>query len=158
LIFLVLAILAIRGSRWAYAAFPLSILLYFPASVGFRMDPKSCDLMVNRPLAVSSLNNYPHMILFCVFFVVTAGHFRFSRWRSLGLLIVLTLAMGAGMEIAQGLSGTHHCKAIDLIPDSVGALAGLLIVLLWAAAARARLRGRASTKVRAGYKNNLFGK
>jgi len=108
------------------------------------MNPQSCYLTVNPSLARSSLSNYPHMILFGVFFVVTAGHFRLSGWRSLGLLILLTVAMGAGMEIAQGLSGTHHCKAVDLIPDSAGALAGLVIVLLWAAAARARLlRGRA---------------
>jgi len=130
LLFFALAILAIRGARWAYVGLVLFILLQFPASVGFRMHPKTCYLAVNPQLALSSLNNYPHMILFGIFFIVTVLHFRLSRWRPLAWAIGATVAMGAGMEIAQGLSGTHHCKAIDLIPDSIGALAGLLIVLL----------------------------
>ena len=130
LLFFALAVLAMRGARWAYAALALFILLQFPASVGFHMHPKACYLAVDAPLALSSLNNYPHMILFGIFFIVTVLHFRLSRWRPLAWAIGATVAMGAGMEIAQGLSGTHHCKAIDLIPDSIGALAGLLIVLL----------------------------
>jgi hypothetical protein len=130
LLFLAFVILAIRGVRWAYVAFAMSILLSFPAMVGFRMHPQVCDLTVNAPLAVASLGNYPHMILFGIFFVVTALHFRLSGWRSLGLAIAATVAMGAAMEIAQGLSGTHHCKAIDLTPDLIGAVAGLAIVLL----------------------------
>jgi hypothetical protein len=130
LIFLVLGILAVRGSRWAYAAFPLAILLYFPASVGFRTHPQACYLTVDGPLALESLDNYPHMILFGVFFVVTVLHFRLSGWRPLASVLALTVAMGAGMEIAQGLSGTHHCKAIDLLPDFIGALVGLAAVIV----------------------------
>ena len=99
LIFLVLGILAVRGSRWAYAPFPLCILLYFPASVGFRMHPQACYLTVNGPLTPESLHNYPHMILFGIFFVVTVLHFRLSGWRPLALVLALTVAMGAGMEM-----------------------------------------------------------
>ena len=138
LLFFAFAILAIRGARWAYVAFLIFILLQFPASVGFRMHPQACYLTVNRELAVASLSNYPHVILFAIFFVVTAVHFHLSGWRSLGLAIGLTVAMGAAMEIAQGLSGTHHCKAIDLIPDFIGAVTGLVIVLLSRGLANAR--------------------
>jgi hypothetical protein len=148
LIFLVLGILAVRGSRWAYAAFPLSILLYFPASVGFRMHPQACYLTVNGPLALESLSNYPHMILFGIFFFVTAMHFRLSGWRPLASVLALTVAMGAGMEIAQGLSGTHHCKAVDLIPDFVGALAGLVVVIIVGVVASAA-RGRGGESIKA---------
>jgi hypothetical protein len=38
-VFLVLGILALRGIRWAYAAYVLLGLLYFPARVGFRLNP-----------------------------------------------------------------------------------------------------------------------
>jgi hypothetical protein len=47
--------------------------------------------------------------------------------------------MGAAMEIAQGLSGTHHCKAIDLIPDFIGGLIGSILLALGGAIARRRL-------------------
>lgn len=140
LLFFALAILAIRGARWAYAGVALWVLLQFPASVGFRLHPKACYMTVNPPLALYSLSNYPHMILFGIFFTVTTLHFRLSSWRSLAWAIGLTVAMGAAMEIAQGLSGTHHCKAIDLIPDFVGALVGLLVVLLGRTIASASLR------------------
>jgi hypothetical protein len=130
LLFFVLAILAIRGARWAYAGVALWILLQFPASVGFRLHPEACYLTVNPSLALYSLSNYPHMILFGIFFIVTAMHFRLSAWRSLVWVLGLTVAMGAGMEIAQGLSGAHHCKAVDLIPDFIGAMLGLIVVIL----------------------------
>ena len=94
------------------------------------MHPKACYLTVNLPLALQSLSNYPHMILFCIFFVVTALHFRLSGWQPLAWSMGLTVAMGAGMEIAQGLSGAHHCKAVDLIPDFGGALFGLAVIIL----------------------------
>ena len=142
LLFFALAILAIRGARWAYVAFVMWILLHPPASVGFRMHPKACDLTVNVPLAFQSLSNYPHMILFCIFFVVTTLHFRLSGWQPLAWSIGLTVAMGAGMEIAQGLSGTHHCKAIDLVPDFMGALLGVIVVVLAGMIASAKLSRR----------------
>jgi len=139
LLFFALAILAIRGARWAYVGLVLFILLQFPASVGFQMHPKACYLAVNPQLARASLNNYPHMILFGIFFIVTALHFHLAGWRWLALAIGVTVAMGAAMEIAQGLSGTHHCKAIDLIPDFVGGLIGLMLLALGGAIARWRL-------------------
>jgi hypothetical protein len=141
LLFFALAVLAIRGARWAYVALAMWILLHPPASMGFRMHPKACDLTVNLPLALQSLSNYPHMILFCIFSLVTTMHFHFSGWRSLAWPIGLTVAMGAGMEIAQGLSGTHHCKAIDLIPDFIGALLGVLVTILGGIIAGTTLSG-----------------
>jgi len=132
LLFFALAILAIRGARWAYVGLVMWILLHPPASVGFHMHPKACELTVNLPLALHSLSNYPHMILFGIFFLVTTIHFHFTGWQSLAWSIGLTVAMGAGMEMAQGLSGTHHCKAIDLVPDFIGALLGLVVVVVGA--------------------------
>jgi hypothetical protein len=142
LLFFALAILAIRGARWAYIGLVMWILLHAPASIGFQMHPKACYLTVNLPLALQSLGNYPHMILFCIFYVVTALHFRLSGWQPLAWSIGLTVAMGAGMEIAQGLSGTHHCKAIDLVPDFIGALLGVIVVVLAGMIASAKLSRR----------------
>jgi hypothetical protein len=55
--FLVLGILSLRGVRWAYVTFVLLGLLYFPASVGFRLNPRPCELIPDVPLAVHSLTN-----------------------------------------------------------------------------------------------------
>src|SRR3712207_2984561 len=104
LIFLVLAVAALRGSRLAYAGFAMLILLYFPASTGFRVDPRPCELMFDVPLAVRSLGNYPHIILFSFFFLVTTRQLRSSGPRRLLRSIGLTFAMGAMMELAQALS------------------------------------------------------
>jgi hypothetical protein len=142
LMFLVLAILAMRGARWAYAGFVMLILLYFPASTGFRVDPKPCELTFNLPLGVQSLSNYPHIILFSFFFLVTTRQLRMSRWRRFGWSIGLTMAMGAAVEIAEGLSGKHYCKTVDLIPDFMGALLGLMVVVLGGTIASAKLSRR----------------
>src|SRR4051794_26429401 len=142
LIFLVLAILALRRARWAYAAFVILGLLYFPASNGFRVDPKPCDLRFDLPLAILSLSNYAHILLFSLVFLMTTKQFRLSGWRPFGWSIGLTMAMGAAVEIAEGLSGAHHCKAIDLIPDFVGALLGLMVVVVGGAIASATLGRR----------------
>ena len=127
--FLALAILAVRGRRWAYIAFALTIPLSFLAFAGFRGDPNTCELAFDLPFIVHALPNYPHIVMFAFFFMVTAGHFRFCGWQLWTWGIGLTMAMGAAMEIAQGLSGgTHHCKAVDLVPDFIGALLGLMLV------------------------------
>ena len=126
LVFLALAILAARGSRWAYDAFALMIPLSFFAFTGFRGDPNPCELAFDLHFIFHALPNYPHILLFAFFFLVTAGHFRFSSWQLWIGGIGLTMAMGAAMEIAQGLSGgTLHCKAVDLVPDFIGALLDL---------------------------------
>jgi len=130
LIFLVLAILAMRGTRWAYAAFVILGLLYFPASIGFRVEPKRCDLAFDLSYAIHSLSNYGHIVAFFFFFLMTTRQFRVLGWKSLGWSIGLTMAMGVAVEIAEGLSGAHHCKTVDLFPDFVGALLGMMVVVL----------------------------
>jgi hypothetical protein len=47
------------------------------------------------------------------------------------------IVMGALVEIAEGVSGSGHCRSRDLIPDAAGGLLGAVIVLLWN-----KLRGR----------------
>ena len=125
----VLGILALRGFRWAYVGFLLLGLLYFPIKSGFRFDIPPCELSFGLPLAVHSLRNYPHIILFTIGFVLTAAQFRLSKWRDFVLAAALILTFGALVELFQGSTRQGNCRLRDLIPDTVGALIGALIVL-----------------------------
>ena len=129
--FLALGILSLRGMRWAYITFVLLGLLYFPVSVGFRMNPRPCEVAVNLPLAIHSLTNYRHIVLFVLFFFMTSAQFRMSRWQGYVWSAVACLTMGLLVELAEGISGNHHCRMRDLIPDAAGVLIGAGIVFLW---------------------------
>jgi VanZ family protein len=83
-----------------------------------------------RSLAIQSLSNYGHIVIYCLFFLMTTRQFRSSGWRSWGWALGLTTAMGIAVEITEGLSGHHHCKAIDLIPNFIGTLLGLTVVVV----------------------------
>jgi hypothetical protein len=131
--------IALWRVRWAYVAFVVLGLLYLPASRGFRFDPQRCDVALNGPILVQSLGNYAHIILFALFFIVTVRQFHSSSWRSLGWSIAITMAMGAAIEIAESLTGAHHCKASDLVPDFLGATFGMMIVVLARKIARAKI-------------------
>jgi hypothetical protein len=129
--FLVLGILSLRGARWAYVTFVLLGLLYFPASVGFRLNPQPCELTPNIQLAVYSLTNYAHIVLFVLFFLMTSAQFRMSQWSGYAWAAVACIAMGILVEVAQGISGSGHCRLRDLIPDAAGVVLGAGIVFLW---------------------------
>lgn len=130
---LVFLLLALRGFRWAYAGFLVSALLYFPAHVGFNLHPRPCELLVDARLAAFSLTNFPHIILFALFFIVSAVHAFADGSATKSALIfaaIATLAMGVLLELAEGATGSGHCRLRDLIPDSVGLLLGALAVWL----------------------------
>src|SRR5262245_47602477 len=128
---LALGLLALRGVRWAYVAFVVLGLLYFPAKVNFHLDPHPCELTFDLPLAIHSLTNYPHIVMFALFFVMTSAQFRVINWSAFAWTTVATVLMGALVEIGEGVSGVGHCRMRDLIPDTVGAVVGSVIVLLW---------------------------
>jgi hypothetical protein len=129
--FFALGILSLRGMRWAYVTFVLLGLLYFPASVGFRLNPKPCELVPNIPLAVHSLTNYRHIVLFVLFFLMTSAQFRMTRWRGYAWAALACIVMGLLVEAAQGITGTGHCRLRDSIPDFAGVVLGAGIVFLW---------------------------
>jgi len=145
--FFALGILSLRGVRWAYFAFVLLGLLYFPARVGFQLDPHPCQLTINPTLAIHSLSNYAHIVLFTMFFLMTSAQLRMSNWRAFIWAAAATIAMGAMVEIGEGVSGKGNCRLRDLIPDAAGALIGSVIVLLWhRVRGRPRFRNSFSTK------------
>jgi hypothetical protein len=127
---LVLGVLALRGVRWAYVAFVVLGLLYFPAKVGFRLAPNPCQLTFDISLAMHSLTNYAHIVLFALFFVMTSAQFRVWNWPVFGWSAAATFMLGVLVEVAQGVTGEGNCRMRDLIPDAVGILVGSIIVLL----------------------------
>lgn len=136
--FLVLGILSFRGVRWAYITFVVLGLLYFPASVGFRINPKPCELMPSLALAVFSLTNYGHVVLFAFFFLMTSAQFRISRWSGYAWAALACLVMGLLIELSEGISGAHHCRMRDLVPDAAGTMIGACLLLLWQTVRRYR--------------------
>ena len=122
------AILAFWGKRWAYVAFIVLALLYFPMSVGFQLDPQPCEWTFGADLAVFSLTNYAHIVLFALFFIMTSRQFPMTTWRHYGWAALLTLGVGLLLEFAEGISGKGHCRIRDLIPDGAGALIGSGVV------------------------------
>lgn len=127
----VLVILSLRGIRWAYFAFVAAGLLYFPVSVGFKFNPQPCELTPSFQLAVHSLTNYAHIVMFAMFFIMTSAVLRTSNWSAFGWAAMATITMGALVEICQGLTGNGHCRLRDLIPDTAGIVIGSIIVMLW---------------------------
>jgi hypothetical protein len=104
-----LGVLSLRGVRWAYVAFVVLGLFYFPARVGFRFDPHPCELTFGLALAIHSLTNYAHIALFTLFFVMTSAQFRTLNARAFIWTAVATIAMGSLVEIAEGITGQGHC-------------------------------------------------
>ena len=129
--FLALGILSLRRVRWAYITFVLLGLLYFPASVGFRLNPQPCELTLNIPLAIFSLTNYAHIVLFVLFFIMTSAQFHMDHWPAFAWAVLAAIVMGALVELAEGIAGIHHCRLRDLIPDAAGIVIGAGIVFLW---------------------------
>lgn len=130
-VFVVLGALAFRRRRWAYFTFVALGLLFFPAQVGFHFQPQACDCSLSVPLALFSLTNYKHIVLFAIFFLMTSAQVRSSR--SPARLLIpwgAVVAMGIYVEAAQALTGKGHCRLRDLVPDLAGAILGAVILML----------------------------
>jgi VanZ family protein len=125
-----LGLLALRGVRWAYVAFVVLGLLYFPSKVNFHLDPHPCQLAFDLPLAIHSLTNYAHIVLFALFFVMTSAQFRRLNRQTFAWSALATIVMGVLVEIAQGVTGEGHCRLRDIIPDAAGIFVASIIVLL----------------------------
>jgi VanZ family protein len=133
-----IAAVALRRTRWArlarnvsrvaYGLLVLSPLIYFPYRSGFRLEPIACEWTFGSALAVHSLRNFPHVVLFAFFFLLTYAQLLDAR-RALLWSAAACLAMGLVVEIAQGVTRAGHCRMRDLIPDAVGALAGMILVM-----------------------------
>jgi VanZ family protein len=126
---------------WAYAGFVVVSLLYFPAHVGFRLHPQACELAPSLQLAIFSLQNTPHILIFGAFYVLSWIQFRRAGRAAFAWAGLATLVMGALVEIAEGVSGQGHCRLRDLVPDAAGALLAFLLIALGTSYVARRARG-----------------
>lgn len=134
------AALSLGVSRWIYAGFIILALLYFPAKSGFRVAWPSCEWQFGPELAGHSLTNYPHMVLFALFFLLTYAQLRGVQ-RAVPWTAAACLVMGSLVELAQGVTAYGHCRTRDLIPDAIGAIAGGGIVLVMSVTRRGTTGG-----------------
>ena len=126
-----LALIALRGRRWAYLAFVVLGLLYFPAQTHFRVHVPKCEhLLPTMHVLVLSLHNYAYIALFAGFYWISWVQFRRSDARAVWALLA-TLLVGALVEIAEGMTGRGHCRVRDLVPDAAGALGAALLLAVW---------------------------
>ena len=138
------AAVSLTTSRWVYGiVFPLS-LLYFPIKAG-GVRPIQCQWTFDFKMAVYSLGNFPHMIGFAIFFVLTVAQLPNVK-RAIAWAFAASLVLGFLVEIAEGATGIHNCRMRDLIPDMAGACIGaLVIVIARFTVSAAGARGRTAT-------------
>src|SRR2546423_2735282 len=129
----VLVLIALRGKRWAYFAFVLLGLLYFPAQTHFRVHVPKCEqILPTLQVLVVSLHNYAYIALFAGFYWMSWVTFRRSDARGVWALLA-TLLVAALVEIAEGMTmkGRGHCSVRDLVPDAAGAVGAALLLAVW---------------------------
>lgn len=127
---LVLIVYALRSFRWAYLSLLFLAIFYFPASVGFKFTPGPIDLNVDLSLVVLSLQNYRHIVMFSIFFIMTCFQINVSGIKRLLIAAAITMLMGVWVETAQWFTGNGHCRLRDLIPDAIGVLVGAIFIFL----------------------------
>src|SRR6266576_179850 len=128
-----LALFALRGKRWAYPAFVVLGLLYFPAQTHFHVHVPKCEqLLPTMQVLVLSLHNYAYIALFAGFYWMSWVQFGRSDARAFWALLA-TLLVGVLVEIAEGMTmtGRGHCRLRDLVPDVAGALGAALLLAVW---------------------------
>src|SRR6266545_1833687 len=131
-----LALLALRGKRWAYPAFVVLGLLYFPAQTHFHVHAPKCEqLLPTMQVLVLSLHNYAYIALFAGFYWMSWVQFGRSDARAFWALLA-TLLVGVLVEIAEGMTGRGHCRLRDLVPDAAGALGAALLLAVWSRLSR----------------------
>jgi hypothetical protein len=114
------------ASRLAYTALALQGPLYFLQRGSFRFRAPACEWTFGLDLAIYSLTNYQHIVLFGLFYLLTFAQLRGVK-RRIMWSVAATLAMGLLVELAQGVSGHHHCRMRDLVPDLVGVIWGAAV-------------------------------
>lgn len=126
------AILALRRQRWAYLAFVLLGLAYFAVQPHFRVQLPKCELLLpTTQQLVLSLHNYVWIAIFAGFCWMSWVQFRHADLRAIWTIVV-TLLMGALVQVAQGMARGGHCRVRDLVPAAAGALGAAVLLAIWA--------------------------
>lgn len=83
-----------------------------------------------------------HFLMFLPYPILTSLSFRCSNGKPWSfilfmlVIIVIGIAIGAATELIQGTTGYRSCDINDLKADSLGILAGSIIVLIYVAVSR----------------------
>jgi hypothetical protein len=127
-----LALIALRGKRWAYLAFVLLGVLYFPAQTHFQVHAPKCEqLLPTVQQLVPLLHNYVSIALFAAFYWMSWVQFERANARGIWALVA-TLLAAALVEIAEGMTLRGHCRVRDLVPDAAGAVGAAVVLAIWA--------------------------
>jgi hypothetical protein len=117
--------------RWAYAAYMVVAVTQIPARTGFQLQAPACDTRLTMHNVQLSLTKIPHIVLFGFFFLLTAAQFDRVDRRMLGWALAATFVLGLLVEIEEGATRTGNCRLTDVVPDVVGGLIvmGLLVAV-----------------------------
>ena len=118
--------------RWLYAAYILLAISRIPARTGFQLVAPACDNRLTMTNVGLSLTKVPHVVLFGIFFLLTALQFDRIDRRALAWSFLATVAMGLLVELEEGATRTGNCRLTDVLPDALGALivASLLMIVV----------------------------
>lgn len=128
-VWIVLAVFALRGARWAYAVFVILAFVWIPGRSGFHLHWPDCEMRFSLDLALFSLTNYKHVFLFGMFFLMTRVQLGRTPYALL-IAAAATILIGVLIEIEEGATD-RNCRVRDLIPDGAAALVGALIWRIW---------------------------
>lgn len=125
-----LALLTLRGKRWAYFAFVVLGLAYFGARAQFQVHVPKYDLLINPKLVLVALQSYAHIGLCAGFYWMSWVQFRRTDARLLWALVA-TLLVGVLVEVADGMTGRSPSRLRDLVPVAAGALGAAVLLAIW---------------------------
>jgi VanZ family protein len=100
-----------------------------PARTGFRLRNPTCDTRLTAENLGLSLTKLPHVILFGVFFLLTAAQFDRLDRRTLAWSFAATVALGVLVEVEEGATRTGNCRMTDVFPDICGALIAAALIM-----------------------------
>ena len=136
--------LSLLRKRWAYVGFVMLAVLAIPSRTGFALVRPVCNLTPGITQVAASVGNVPHIVLFAMFYVVTAVQFSGALLPRLGWPALISCAFGVALELGQGATRTGNCELHDLVPNTIGVLIGAALVAGWLVLTRWRgTRGRA---------------
>ena len=75
------------------------------------------------------MTKVPHIVLFGFFFLLTAAQFDRVDRKMLGWSLAATFVLGLLVELEEGATRTGNCRLTDVVPDVVGALIAMVLLV-----------------------------
>jgi len=127
---IILAVLALHGTRWAYAIFIILAFVWIQARTGFHFHRPDCNLQLTLDLALFAARKYKHLFLFGMFYLMTRVQLGRTRY-AMPIAAAATIAVGMLIELEETLTRTGNCNLRDLVPDVLGAMIGEVVWRIW---------------------------